>query len=421
MKMHVVFAAGLAGLAVSWQAVGGAQAAPLQPDAATNITRDAGAGGLIHQAQFTIQFGSSDGKLRRKLREAGYSEIEITKRGFKSNRANACIDGVRYALKMSSSGRVRNRSRIGRCRSLVTIEQAQTILEREGYKRIVIEENGSVPYIAIACLRRDRFRVRINKHGEIIGTRNLGRCQKRLRPDDVAAKLRDEGYNRIRFTDRQLPRYVAEACNRSNRKIELRLNRFGEIQRKRRVGRCEPPVRARDIPRLLADRGLDRIEMIRSKPPRYRAEACRGTDRVELIVGRFGGIRREEKVGRCASPLSQDQLARAMRDNGYTYVRFAELAGGRARGPDDNYSTTACRKQSRLQLTFNRFGELVEKKELNGRCVSPQIGNVLERLNDRGLRRVRIYAEGCRNGRKLRFEIDPFFGTRSNRERIGSC
>lgn len=367
---------------------------------------------LLHKAQFSIQLGASDSKIRRNLRREGYTEIEITGRQFARATAEACKNGIRFRLQIRSSGRIRRTTEIGRCKRIITIEQAEQMLEEDGYKRINITENGDIPYIAIACRDGDKFRIRINKFGEITGRRDLGRCQRALNPDDIRVKLRDDGYNRIRFTDRQLPRYVAEAC-RKGRKYELIINRRGVVRDSRRIGRCEPPLTASKIPDVLEERGLDRIEVVDKTPPRFVVEACRGLKRVEITLGRYGKILQEYNIGRCLPPLTRADLLVEMRKNGYRKIRFTTI-------PGTNYQTESCRERKRLVTTWTQYGEVVNERD-RGPCQSPRLEGIVERYIDRGLKNVEIFIEGCRRGRKVRIKLDEFTGDRLDRTRIGRC
>ena len=53
----------------------------------------------------------------------------------------------------------------------------------------------------------------------------------------IRKTLRHRGYYRIRFIDRYLPVYKAKAC-KNGKRFKLRINRWGEIMRRKRVGWC---------------------------------------------------------------------------------------------------------------------------------------------------------------------------------------
>lgn len=55
----------------------------------------------------------------------------------------------------------------------------------------------------------------------------------------IRKKLRHRGYHRIRFVDRYLPVYKARVCKRGQR-YKLRINRWGEVVRRKRIGYCGP-------------------------------------------------------------------------------------------------------------------------------------------------------------------------------------
>jgi len=178
-------------------------------------------------ANINIQFGMSKGDVVRILLGKGYSQIQVHYTGFKTGKAYACKDGLKYNVKVDIKGRIKGASKIGNCRNQVTERQVRRNLEANGYTRIVIDEQNR-NYVAIGCKGKQRARLVISQQGELLQRRNIGNCQDILAPSDIRQVLRDKGYNRISFTDRQLPWYVAEACLK-NRKIELTLTRYGQV------------------------------------------------------------------------------------------------------------------------------------------------------------------------------------------------
>ncbi len=53
----------------------------------------------------------------------------------------------------------------------------------------------------------------------------------------IRNKLRHRGFYKIRFTDRYLPVYKARACKHGKR-FKMRINRWGEVMRRRQIGWC---------------------------------------------------------------------------------------------------------------------------------------------------------------------------------------
>ena len=62
---------------------------------------------------------------------------------------------------------------------------------------------------------------------------------------------------------------------------------------------------------------------------------------------------------------------------------------------------------------------LVSRREL-GSCDAPRINDLAETLRKRGLDGLQFFAEGCRNGKKVRIAFDEF-ANRTGREVIGGC
>ena len=76
----------------------------------------------------------------------------------------------------------------------------------------------------------------------------------------------------------------------------------------------------------------------------------------------------------------------------------------------------------RREIYFSRYGKIEGKKDI-GRCNSPRVSAILDRLRDRGFRNddFDVYVEGCRrSGRRVRIKFDEY-GNEVSRERIGRC
>ena len=361
-------------------------------------------------AGINISFGISKGDIIRTLQKNGYSQIQVHDKGFKTGKAYACKDGTKYDVKVDIKGRIKGTVKIGSCRNQVTENQVRRNLEANGFTRIVIDEQNS-NYIAIGCKGQQRTRLIISQQGELLQRSNIGRCQSELVPSDIRQVLRDKGYNRIQFTDRQLPWYVAEACL-ENRKIELTLTRFGEIRKQQRIGRCAPPLQPRNLVKFMRDKGYDRVSVINDKPPRYRVEACTQNSRFDITLNRFGKITERNRLGNCAPEIDRKQITEILRQEGFSRIRVSKGQAG-------TYRIIACFEGYEKRIKLNRFGELLE--EVDGeKCTSQNFRQVSKSLKESGFAKPKFYAEACKNGDKIRITLNQF-GDRIRRKRIGSC
>ncbi len=127
-----------------------------------------------------------------------------------------------------------------------------------------------------------------------------------LSPRGIRRSLRARGYYNIRFIDRVLPVYKVRAC-RNGRKFRLRLNRWGDIRRRVRIGWCDsgyggPRVDGLTFPeirRKLRNRGYSRIRFTDRRLPGYRARACKNGKRFVLWLNRWGRIMDRDRRGWC--------------------------------------------------------------------------------------------------------------------------
>lgn len=399
---NILLALALCGL----QAAPAAAQSNLHPRGALDLGQP-----LAMKAQLRFQLGTSDRRVRRSMRQNEYTDVVIRHRGLTKAIAEGCKKGVRYRVELSPRGRIKVAEKIGHCRDTITAEQAEALLVQRGFSRIEVREEGDVPYVATACRRRDRYRIKINLYGDVSVGENLGRCRRSISIRDIRENLRSNGYRRIEFTQRDGRRIRAEAC-RNDTRYELVINRAGEVRRRNSIGRCPRPIDPADLVAYLEKQGFDRVEVTNRRPPRFRAEACRGSDRVELVVGRYGRIRRDLKVGRCPPPIDEDGLRRLMAKSGFSKIRLVSTN-------QDEFATIACRKNERMSVRFSRYGEVIDQERV-GTCVSPRIEDLLETLERRGIDRLTVHIEGCRGRNRVRVTYNAY-GERLKRERIGRC
>ena len=358
----------------------------------------------------SVDIGISKSKATRAMVNKGYTQIQIFKSGFKTIQARACLRGTRYKVKIDSKYRIKNTENLGPCRRTVSIDRIEENLTKQGYTRIVMEnQNGK--YIAIACLDAQRVRLIFSQQGRLLKRRNIGTCETIFQPNDVRKVLRDQGYNRIKFTDRQLPWYVAEAC-RNNRKFELLLTRFGEIRKETRIGSCNPPLDARNLARHLRDKGYERIEIIDDRLPVYQAEACSANERVSLQLNKFGVITARDVIGRCRTGMTEQEIVDVLHQEGFTRVFVNRKSNGQ-------FDITACQDGFVKYATLSRFGELISERD-GEKCKSRTLRNIVDDLTIKGFGNVRIFSEACRNGNRIRFSYDQN-GDQIGRKRLGSC
>lgn len=269
-------------------------------------------------SQLTIQLGGDFGRAKQNLIAQGYSQIEMVGQGFTKFQVEACHTGVRYWFKSDSLGRINQKRQIGTCQTTVNIEQVQQILASQGYSRINVEDRGG-RYLAVACLGDDRMRIAVNNLGQIGKRRILGTCRQSLTPADVTVELQKQGYTRIKFTNRKPPVYGVEACL-GKRNYRLEVDQFAKTLSENRIGDCRGPIDPRQLADFLQNSGYTRVVVIDDRLPRYVAEVCSKADRLELTLNRYGDIIDRYKTGQCYNRVDRRQLVRAMAKQGYVRI-----------------------------------------------------------------------------------------------------
>ncbi len=365
-------------------------------------------------AQISINLGVTEDDIVKRLKRSGYSEIRIVKKGFTKLRVQACYEGARYVLSVRRlSGKIKRGSKIGECRQELNIDDIIAKLRSKGFKRIAVQDTRSGDINIIACERRRRFRIFVNRYGDILNQKEIGFCRF-INAFEIRQRLKDDGFNRIKVVEKTFRGFILEACLDATR-VRLRVNRRGRIRRQRRIGRCSLPINPNNIAGVIAKKGYDRINVLDKQLPVYQAEACKGLNRLQIKMNRFGDIIREQSTGECDPPLALKEVKELLRAQGGKKIKIK----GRGRRGNLGFLATACLKFDRVEFIIDRYGSVLNRTVVD-KCHPPRLNEVMDRLSKRGMSKMKIFVEACRRRRLVRFELDQF-GDVINRERIGRC
>lgn len=341
--------------------------------------------------QLRLEFNRSPASAIRLLESQGYVEIKVLNRDLLVMRLEACRDGQRVQFSLRLDGRIFNARRVGACqRKSIDEAQARAIARDEGLLGIAIErtENG---FRAIGCNQgRNRIVLRLARNGNIENRRRTGRCTTILNIEDVAVRLRDQGYTELEYdeSERRAP-YRFRVC-RGGTRLALDMTGFGQIEKQMIIGRCTGPIELGQLPDLLSDRGYQRIEIIDRTAPIYVVEACREDTRFELIVDERGRVLQETELEPCRAGVDAADLKVSMEREGFYNIRVERGAGGR-------FSAVACYGQVSYRLTYTRFGDLSDQFRVNN-CRPMNFGELAAIARARDVGEPRMVLEGCRDG-----------------------
>ncbi len=364
----------------------------------------------IASSQVSIQLGGDFGYAKRSLQSQGYSQIQQVGQGFTKFHVEACKNGTRYWFKSDGRGRVNAKQQIGICQATININQARQILVNQGYTRINLEDRQGT-FTAVACQGNDRVRISVNYLGQLGGRLVLGQCRQSLNPADVSAVLQREGYTRIRFTHRQLPIYRAEACL-GKRKFRLELNQFGQTISQKRAGNCRGPLNANRLAQWMSKRGYTQVNVIDNQLPRYIIEGCKGRQREELTINRYGDVIERYDAGQCAAKANISQVINKMKKQGFSefYVKKDHASG---------FQVYACHSKKRYDVEFDIYGEYKGDKQI-GACKALTLRQITSAMQREGFRQIEYSVKTCSQGKLYRYTINKF-GERSNLEKLGRC
>lgn len=351
------------------------------------------------------------GAAQAALEQAGYTQIKTEQQG-RRIAATACRENRRYQMTFNRRGELADRQDIGRCAAEgLSGTEIVEALRRQGYRRVVVTDDQLPRYIAEACRDNERLRIELNRRGQIRTERRIGNCRNRLDPASISALLEKNGYERIEVIERRRPPYVARACNKANDKIEITIGRFGQLRQENRIGTCLTAINPANLVGVLEKNGYNRVRILRGNRTPYLTEACKQTALVELTVDRYGRVSKEERVGRCASPVTEAELTTKLTEQNYVATTLTRL--------NDGWRAVTCRDDEKIRIRFNPYGDILRERKI-GECPSQSVLQLLKTLESRGAKQTGIYVEGCFKGTKYRWSFDRL-GNRTDRARIGGC
>ena len=241
------------------------------------------------------------GEARDILRKRGYREINLEQTPDGAYRGAACRGRDRLRMSVGAFGEVRELQPLGQCRRLLTRPEVAARLRSRGYNRIDFADRPPPPFVAKACRKLDRVRLVIVGNGRIQREERIGDCAPPIDPRRIAQVLERKGFTRVRVTDDVLPRYGAEACRKGVR-FEITLNRFGDIRDRREVGRCPTALTRQQLAEKLRAEGFKRIRFVESTASGHVVEACQGEQRLRIEFSPYGETLFDRVLGPCKSP-----------------------------------------------------------------------------------------------------------------------
>jgi outer membrane protein OmpA-like peptidoglycan-associated protein len=180
--------------------------------------------------------------------------------------------------------------------------------------------------------------------------------------------LRNQGYSRIEFVDREGTTLAVTACS-ENAAYRVTINRTGRVLERDRTGAC-PAEPAREtvsedvIVDSLYGRGYLRVNIVDRTPPTLLANACRGDRQFQVRLDNEGGILDVKDTGRCkldsGDTLEPAQVERILTLQGYSNIRITEK-------DDAPYIATACNGIRQFELRVSESAD-VEQRKATGFC-----------------------------------------------------
>lgn len=319
-----------------------------------------------------------------RLHADGFSDVQFQGRRLFGYVVLACRAGKRYRIAFDALTIERSRRVAGDCEpssgAATALDDIRRRLRGEGYSQITFLDSARGRVSAEACRQGRRFVVRLDASGNPAGSRDVGRCYdavadgKDASLPEIRQGLRDQGFRRIVFTDREPPRYEAEAC-RENNAFRVVMNRSGRILHETRIGSCGAdngnPVTGQDVRANLRSVGFYHIRFISRNEPPSIVEACKSGRNYRLSISREGTIEERRHLGDCKGGATLDTaaLTQRLQERGYYDVRVT-------RENDRRIVAEACRHVRKFSVSMDRTGQILARQPI-GWCSGSDRGKLV--------------------------------------------
>jgi len=252
---------------------------------------------------------------RNILQQKGFRKIQLGPDGA-GFVAAACRGNRRFRVFLDQFGDIKGEKVLGRCGGNLTEYDIAAILRAQGFSRVRTKRERRGNFSVKACRGDDEVTLLVGREGVIQRERRVGRCDPPIHPATIPAFLARYGFTRIEIIDRKLPRYIAHAC-RDAQRLEISMNRFGEIVDERKIGRCELPLSAADLEIKLREIGYSRVRIVEDNASGFVAEVCDRGSLFRLDLTKYGETISEKGLGKCQSPRI-GKILRQLESNGMT-------------------------------------------------------------------------------------------------------
>ncbi len=264
----------------------------------------------------------------------------------------------------------RTKKKIGECPyGGPSVEDVKEDLKRFGYSYVVINRTAS-GFSGKACLKADYFKLTADRWADHTRKTNIGECPHGgLSRKEVRKLLADDDYTAVKFIDNTPPNYKVRAC-RDGDSYVMNIDRNGRIHGSYSDKRCGNAGYSLSRIRSNLNRAdYKDIEFVDRKLPRYVAEVCQDRNRLSLTMNRWGEVSRQRKIGRCRRGVrvNQDQYvspwkkaAKVLETSGYHKISY--------RSTNKNtreHFFSACKGPKAYKLTVKR-GEIVARRRRRG-------------------------------------------------------
>ncbi len=297
--------------------------------------------------------------------------------------------------------------------------RAKRGLTNQGYTQIKLVGKGFTKFQVEACQNGVRYWFKTDSRGRTNQKRKIGICQSHVSLERVQQTMRAQGYTRINSEDRG-GKYIAVACL-GNDRLRVGINYNGQIGKRRILGSCRERLSPADVTASLRQEGYTQIHYLKRTAPIFVAEACLGRRKFRLEVNEFGETLSQRHLGECRGPIDPRRLAKILEEKGFTRVVVIDDRLPR-------YVAEVCKKDKRLELTLNRYGDVIERQK-TGRC-SARVNRqqVVSGLRQQGFSRIDVKREdtngylvsACHGGKRIRIEFNPY-GEFLNEREVGDC
>ena len=172
--------------------------------------------------------------------------------------------------------------------------------------------------------------------------------------------------------------------------------------------------------RALVRDGYSQLKVVKRSLAKIHIEACKDAKKYHVRLDHTGRLLERNQIGTCRQVISLEDAAGRLASQGYRRINIRLEAG--------NYIAIACLRGKRQKITYDRFGDVIARRDAGSCKPDLDAEDVVALLRERGYDRVKMtdsklpqyVAEACNDNKRFEIAVGRK-GKIQTSKRIGNC